>query len=85
MVDYSLRLEATDVLAVVTLPVLRIIRRLIGGQPDWRGPSQELGGVRSVAIRFRVTDRLLARLCDELGAPLAYATSPEAASVMRAA
>ena len=85
MVDYALRLEATEVLAVVTLPVLRIIRRLIGGEPDWRGPLQTLDGVRSVAVRFRVGDRLLARLCAELGAPLAYATPPATASVMRAA
>jgi N-acyl-L-homoserine lactone synthetase len=85
MVDCTLRQEATEVLAVVTPPILRIIRRLIGGEPDWRGPLQELDGVRSVAIRFRVSDRLLARLCAELGAPLAYATAPETTAVMRAA
>ena len=85
MVDYALRRQATEVLAVVTLPILRIIRRLIGGEPDWRGPISELNGTRSVAVRFAVSDRLLNRLCAELGSPLAYATAPEAASVMRAA
>lgn len=85
MVDYALRQDARDVMAVVTLPILRIIRRLIGGEPDWHGPLRELSGVRSVAIRFGVSDGLLARLCDELGAPLAYATTSDTASVMRAA
>lgn len=85
MVDYTLRQDAREVLAVVTLPILRIIHRLIGGEPEWRGPLRELGGVRSVAIRFAVKDQILARLCDELAAPLTYAAEPDTASVMRAA
>ncbi len=85
VVDYSLRQSATDVLAVVNLPILRIIRRLIGGEPEWRGPLRDLNGTRCVAIRFPVTDWMLARLHDQLRTPLVHADATESRSVMRAA
>lgn len=85
MVDYVLRIGTEQVVAVITLPVLRIIRRLIHSDPEWRGPISKLDGLKSVAIRFRVTDSMLAQLCADLGTSLTYSASTAMPSVKRAA